>query len=228
MNVIKHTGSCIICEKNGQLFNIPRALAQINCLFREAAVWQKCDVGYTVCVFDRALRASAPNGIYAFICFTPVDDNNNATTIPNWMQLDRKPQIFMQFGDTMCISKGAENRKCTIPIDIHKASMNAEAEINNGIQSRLEQIQSDTRDAAENINAYETIEGYTKLRVKRAFLCLNEHTIDKRLNDIEQVVSKLRELVVGVSPLFESTFSTPEDAHVGDIYTPCATDYSLV
>ena len=133
----------------------------------------------------------------------------------------------MQFDETICISESHESKDSKLPIDVHTAAMNAEAEITDSMQTRLDEIQSDSKHAADGINAYETLEGYTKLRVKRAFLCLNEYTIDKRLNDIQQVVSKLQNLIMDKSQLFESTFSIPEDAHIGDMYTPCARDYTL-
>ena len=228
MDVVNHTDTDVICNKDGKLFKIPRSLAQISYILAEAAVWVKCSKAYTVCVFHGAPLAEAQHNVFAFVCFTPSEKSTEMNTLPGRMTCAPMPQLFLQFGQTIRISKMKPNIVCDLPTEIHTEGMKSEAIISADLQKRVDIISAESRMAAENVNAYETLEGYTKLRVKRAFLCLNEHTISTRIKDIESAVSRLRCLIAEKHESFGATFEIPEDAHVGDMYSPHTCDYALL
>lgn len=226
MNVISCTEDRVVCQKDGKQFNLQRSLAQIYCLLREAAIWFDCATAYVVCVFNVSEGVTAPHDVCAFVCATPLDATS-VITLPGWMTCAVAARICLSFDETVCISKGQKkNATLNRAVHLHTEGIRAEARVSADIQTRLDLLQQDSQQAAENINGYETLDGYTKLRVKRAFTCLNEYTIENRLREISVVIPGLEGMLSHHTAL-EGTFEVPDEAHVGDMYSPSKIDYSL-
>ena len=102
----------------------------------------------------------------------------------------------------------------------------ADDAISGEIRNRAQSLADDTEQAENNVNFYKTLDGYTTIRVKRAFAMLNHKGILDKLCIVQEKVAGLEKLASS-KPQFAASFVVPTEPIATDIYFPCTEDYNL-